>query len=295
MAQNKIAPVIISASRSTDIPAFYPEWLFERIKKGHLEWTNPYNKKNKQIISFEKTGVIIFWTKNAKPVMKYLKELDKKKIDFYFQYTLNDYEKEGLESNVPTLEDRIKTFQNLSDMIGKDRIIWRFDPLIISNEIKPEQMLEKVRQIAEKLNGYTKKLVISFIDIKKYKKITGRMAELGIMEFTPAQMEETAGLLQRENEKWEFEIASCAEAFGLEKYGIKHNKCIDDGLMRRIFGNNKGLMDFLGSEQPGLFEGAGNPFKDKGQRKECGCVVSKDIGQYMPCRHGCKYCYANHF
>jgi DNA repair photolyase len=295
MTLKTISPVILSASRSTDIPAFYSEWLFEIIKKGSLEWTNPYNNKNKQIISFEKTGVIVFWTKNAEPIMKYLNELDKRKIDFYFQYTLNDYVKEGLELNVPALEDRIKTFQRLFEIIGKDRMIWRFDPLIISGNIKPKQMLEKIKYIAEKLYGYTKKLVISFIDIKKYKKISNRMAEMGISEYTQEQMEETAYLLQQENKKWGFEIASCAEATGLEKYGIKHNKCIDDGFMRRIFSHNKELMDFLGKEQPGLFEGGGNPLKDKGQRKECGCVVSKDIGQYMPCAHQCKYCYANQY
>ena len=129
-----ILPFVISASRSTDIPAFYSRWFMNRLEKGYVTWVNPFNRKE-QYVSFEETKIIVFWTKNPQPIIPHLKELDKRGIRYYFQYTLNDYEKENLESNVPKLDIRIKTFIDLSSLIGKEKIIWRFDPLILSTAI----------------------------------------------------------------------------------------------------------------------------------------------------------------
>ena len=122
------APVIISASRPTDIPAFYTKWFFNRLAKGYCAWYNPFNQQ-KMYVSFSKCKVIVFWTKNPKPIIPYLHILDEMGIHYYFQVTLNDYTKEGFEPNVPSVEKRIETFKNLSDTIGKEKVIWRFDPL----------------------------------------------------------------------------------------------------------------------------------------------------------------------
>ena len=120
------APIIISASRSTDIPAFYAKWFFNRLAKGYCVWYNPFNKKP-MYISFKNVKAIVFWTKNPKPILPYLKELDERGIHYYFQVTLNDYVKEGFEPNVPSVEQRVETFKQLSEMIGKEKVIWRFD------------------------------------------------------------------------------------------------------------------------------------------------------------------------
>ena len=159
------APVIISASRSTDIPAFYAKWFFNRLAKGYCAWYNPFNQQ-KMYISFSKCKAIVFWTKNPKPIMPYLHILDEMGIHYYFQVTLNDYTKEGFEPNVPSVEERIETFKRLSDNIGKEKVIWRFDPLIITPTIGPRELLTRIWHIGNKLKGYTDKLVFSFVDVK---------------------------------------------------------------------------------------------------------------------------------
>ncbi len=148
------APVIISASRSTDIPAFYAKWFFNRLAKGYCAWYNPFNQQ-KMYISFSKCKVVVFWTKNPKPIMPYLHILDEMGIHYYFQVTLNDYIKEGFEPNVPSVEERIETFKRLSDKIGKEKVIWRFDPLIITPTIGPRELLTRIWHIGNKLKGYT--------------------------------------------------------------------------------------------------------------------------------------------
>lgn len=127
--QPAIEPLIISASRATDIPAFHADRFFRFLESGYVQWVNPFNRQV-QYVSFAKTRVIVFWTKNPKPLIPYLSELNRRGIGYYFQYTLNDYEQEGLEPNMPAMEDRLQTFMDLSQQIGKEKVIWRFDPLI---------------------------------------------------------------------------------------------------------------------------------------------------------------------
>ena len=151
-----IEPVIISASRSTDIPAFFAKWFFNRLAKGYCTWINPFNQQ-KQYISFAKCKVIVFWTKNPEPIIQYLHILDKLGIHYYFQVTLNDYIQEGLEPNLPSVETRIETFKKLSDLIGSERIIWRFDPILICSAISPRSILTKVWHIGNQLKGYCRR------------------------------------------------------------------------------------------------------------------------------------------
>lgn len=169
MIVDAIAPVIISASRSTDIPAFYAKWFFNRLTKGYCVWYNPFNQQ-KMYISFKNCKVIVFWTKNPKPILSYLHILDEMGIHYYFQFTLNNYVNEGFEPNVASVDERVETFKQLSLMIGKERVIWRFDPLIITPSISPRELLKRIWNIGNKLKGYTDKLVFSFIDIKHIEK-----------------------------------------------------------------------------------------------------------------------------
>ena len=136
------APIIISASRSTDIPAFYADWFFHRLKVGYSAWTNPFNGV-KSFVSYEKCRFIVFWSKNPEPLLGHLDELKERNIGCYIQYTLNDYEKEGLEKGVPPLEQRIDTFKRLVDQFGQGRVIWRFDPLILTDQIGLDDLLRK--------------------------------------------------------------------------------------------------------------------------------------------------------
>ena len=311
------APVIISASRSTDIPAFYAEWFINRLREGYVVWKNPFNQQP-MYISFKNTKAIVFWTKNPKPLIPHLHELDERGIHYYFQFTLNDYDQEGFEPNVPSVEQRVQTFRELSEQIGKERVIWRFDPLIVTPQLSVRDLLKKVWNLGNQLRGLTDKLVFSFIDINGYRKVQSNLVKetdqfsketIEQAEFTQAQMNEIAdGLAQCRDrwrkEGWDLQLATCGEQIDLEKYGIAHNRCIDGELMKRLWPDDKDLLHYLCygklPDKNSLF---GMDFsrpplspekmKDKGQRKLCGCMMSKDIGMYNTCSHFCVYCYAN--
>lgn len=309
------APVIISASRSTDIPAFYAKWFINRLEAGYCVWYNPFNQKP-MYISFKNTKVVVFWTKNPEAMLEYLPELDKRGIHYYFQVTLNDYEFEGFEPNVPLLQHRIEVFKKLSDRIGKEKVIWRFDPLILTQNLTLRQLLNKIYRIGNQLKGYTDKLVFSFVDVKAYRKVQNNLVkETSLFTKENVESAEPEGDKRTEiveglaklrehwkSEGWNLELATCGEDIDLDKYGIKHNRCIDSELMERLFADDKELVYYLRTgkmPEPDLFGGLpelpliAKNLKDKGQRKVCGCMVSKDIGMYNTCRHFCVYCYAN--
>lgn len=310
------APLIISASRSTDIPAFYADWFFYRLKKGYSVWTNPFNGA-KSYVSYDKTRFIIFWSKNPRPLLPYLHILRERNINCYIQYTLNDYEDERLEK-VPLLANRIETFKLLVEQLGKGCVVWRFDPMILTDNISIDDLLRKVQNIGDQLKDYTEKLVFSYADITIYKKVKRNLEASGIPfhEWNIVQMEEFADKLSAMNRdrKWNFQIATCGEKIDIRKYGIIHNRCIDGDLIVRLAWNDKELMEFMKVKieeipaptlfgQPELPDGVillphnryfiSTHKKDLGQRQFCECMASKDIGEYNTCPHLCEYCYAN--
>ncbi len=311
-------PMIVSASRCTDIPAFYADWFFYRLKVGYSAWTNPFNGV-KSYVSYKNTRFIIFWSKNPHPLLQYFDCLNERNIGCYIQYTLNDYENEGLERGVRPLADRIDTFKRLVDRLGEGRVIWRFDPMILTDDISIDDLLQKVQNIGDLLRNYTKKLVFSYADIATYNKVKHNLAVNGIHcpEWNTEQMEEFASRLSTMNKErgWEYELATCGEKINLDKYGIQHNHCIDGDLITRFAWQDAELMKFMGVRildipQFGLFDEEmqlppnaiklsntkyyiPNHKKDPGQRAFCGCMAAKDIGEYNTCTHLCEYCYAN--
>lgn len=311
------APIIVSASRSTDIPAFYADWFFHRLKQGYSVWTNPFNGVS-SYVSYQNTRFIVFWSKNPRPILEYIDFLKERNIGCYIQYTLNDYEAEKLEKGVPPLEQRIDTFKRLVDELGVGRVVWRFDPMILTDMISIDTLLDKVRNIGDQLKGYTEKLVFSYADITSYKKVKANLERNNIpyREWDEGAMNDFAARLSAMNKdrNWNYTLATCGEKIDIEKYGIVHNRCVDDDLMIRFSWNDSELMKFLNVDiqtlQPSLFEEPKIPADavkisdtmygskrknnhDKGQRQFCGCIVSKDIGQYNTCPHLCEYCYAN--
>lgn len=173
------APLIISASRATDIPAFYIDWFFRRLAKGYVRWRNPFSGQD-SYVSFRNTRFIVFWSKNPAPLIPYLPMLKERGIGCYVQFTLNDYEAERLEPNVPPLMQRIDTFRRLADALGIGGVVWRFDPLVLTDKITIDSLLEKIAHIADALVGYTEKLVFSFADIESYKKVSRNLRLSGI-------------------------------------------------------------------------------------------------------------------
>ena len=266
--------MILSVSRRTDIPSYYSEWFFNRIKEGYLCVRNPMNPSQVSRIELspEVVDCIVFWTKNPKPMLDRLQELSG--YHYYFQFTLTGYGRD-VEKNIPHKKEvMIPVFQELSDQIGSEKVVWRYDPILFTKVYTPEYHLKAFSQIAGALKGYTEKCVISFVD--SYAKIRKSMAELGVYELGREELVTFAGELARIAGENGMTITSCAETMDLEECGIGHNACIDKELIEEIIGAELKIG------------------KDKNQRKECGCIESMDVGTYNTCRNGCKYCYANY-
>lgn len=313
IAETTMHPVIVSASRSTDIPAFYADWFFSRLRRGYSAWINPFNNK-KSYVSYQDTRFIVFWSKNPNPLLPYLAELSMRSIGCYIQFTLNDYVHDGLEKNVPSVERRIDTFKRLVDKLGVGHVIWRFDPLVLTDRISEDVLLERINNIGDQLKGYTEKLVFSFADISTYRMVKNNLRSAGInyREWREDDMLSFASKLVELNKRWGYTLATCGEKIDLP--GIEHNHCVDHDLIIRLAHRDKALMDYLGVTkvpvQQDMFGAVTVPdgaillddgtmaiqkkkMPDKGQRQACGCMVSKDIGQYNTCIHQCEYCYAN--
>lgn len=265
--------MIISASRRTDIPAFYSEWFYNRIKEGYLLVRNPINIHQVSRVSLDPSLVdcIVFWTKNPKPMLDRISELNN--YSFYFQYTLNAYDI-SIEPEVPKKKTIIETFKELSDMIGRERVIWRYDPIILTERFNLDYHIKWFGYIAEELHNYTNKCVFSFVD--SYKKTERNMKDMNTISISKNEMEDIANSLSRIASKYDLKLETCSEEIDLDSLGIKHGKCIDDMLISSIIGNKISID------------------KDPNQREVCGCVKSIDIGAYNTCKHGCLYCYANY-
>lgn len=272
--------MIISASRRTDIPAFYSRWFMRRIRDGYCTVPNPFNLGQVERVSLlpQDVDVVVFWTRSPRPIFPYLKELDERGYRFYFQYTLLDNPR-LIDPYVPRLPAALATFQELAERIGPQRLVWRYDPIVLSEITPPAFHLEAYSRIAEALRGCTYRSVISLVDPypKTFKRLKA-LAEQGVHlpPCDPAQewFGEWMHSLAAAGKANGMEVQSCAETYDLRPYGVCPGKCIDDELIGSVFG----------LEVSHVKHGA--------QRPACGCVVSKDIGMYNACLFGCCYCYA---
>ncbi len=265
--------MILSVSRRTDIPAFYSEWFINRIREGFLYVRNPMNQHqiSRIALSPETVECIVFWTKNPAGLMEMLKDL--KDYTYYFQFTLTGYGKD-IEPNLPDKEkELIPLFIRLSEKIGKEKVIWRYDPILFSKKYTMEYHINAFGEIAEKLSDYTEKAVISFIDF--YKKTKRNTAGLAIEEITDENKMKLAQEIVRIASGYHLPVETCAEQIDLSSVGVSHGSCIDQKLIEKLAG----------------YRLTGR--KDKNQRKECGCLESIEVGTYHTCLNGCKYCYAN--
>ena len=223
--------MIISASRRTDIPAFYSKWFMNRIKDGYVLVQNPYNTKQirKVFLTPFQVDAIVFWTRNAKPLIPYLDDLDKLGYNYYFQYTITGYKRE-LERFTPSPQKAIETFIELSDKIGKEKVIWRYDPIILSDYSNYNEHLRLFEKISNMLENKTDKVVISFAD--SYKKITNNLKNIGYKDILENKKElylfceELSNIVKDRN----IQIETCTEEIDLSIFGINPTKCIDDKL-----------------------------------------------------------------
>jgi hypothetical protein len=268
--------MIFSASRRTDIPAFYGEWMLNRLRSGEIAVRNPMNPKQVTHFKFKAASIdgIVFWTKNPAEFIKYLDEINRLGYKYYFQFTVTPYGND-IEKNLD--KSRLfDTFIQLSGKTGKEKVIWRYDPVIINSKYSVAFHSEHFEEYAERLHKYTEKCVISFID--GYPFLDSSFKEFEIQELHYGQIEEIIRTICNTADRFfpKLQIASCSEKIDLAKFNVRHNKCVDDELIARITGKGTKYK------------------KDPSQRKECCCTVSRDIGAYNTCRHACVYCYACH-
>jgi hypothetical protein len=295
--QQAIAPLVISASRSTDIPAFHAKWFMNRLREGYCLWENPFNTKQQQYVSFEKCEVIIFWSKNPSALIPFLPEIEASGYQFYFQYTLNDYVQEGLEPRLPKLPQRLTTFKKLAECIGKHRVIWRFDPIIMGNTLTVEGVLKKIRRIAQAIASHTEKLVFSYVDLYRKTEHALKSIDASLRPPTQDEMRHLAAGIVAINTALPtpLQLAACAEEIDLADFGIAKNQCVDGKLLLRLCPDMPEILNFYNPKKTpaSLTYLTDTIAKDTGQRLPCGCAPSKDIGSYNTCMHLCAYCYAN--
>ncbi len=266
--------MILSVSRRTDIPAFYTEWFMNRIREEFVMTRNPmnYHQVSRIPIAPDVVDCIVFWSKNPAPLMPYLAEINKD-YPFYFQFTVNAYGRD-MEPNIPELKKRIEVFQTISEKYGRDRVVWRYDPVILTGKYNSNWHLFQFEALANSLSAYTDTCVFSFVDL--YDKIKNNMKAVDYLPISRELEEEIASGFSHIASHYHLKLKSCAEGIDLAAYGIEHSCCIDPERIGRIIGIP------IKSK------------KDPVQRGECHCAESIDVGQYNTCKHGCRYCYANY-
>lgn len=263
--------MILSVSRRTDIPAFYVEWLINRFESGYVLVRNPFNSNMLSKIELNKRTIdcIVFWTKNPKPLIERLDYFES--YNYYFQITINPYDLK-LEKGIPAKREIIESVKNLSDRIGKERIIWRYDPIFFTDVIDMAYHEKWFSYLADKLGEYIDHCVISIID--DYKKNRREFRDIGIRIPSDVEAKKLIKKLSNIGEANSIKIQMCAESFEVENIG--RSKCINDELIQKITGKK-----VIAKE-------------DQNQREKCNCIESVDIGEYNTCLNGCVYCYANY-
>lgn len=264
--------MILSVSRRTDIPQYYSDWFFNRMKEGFLYVKNPMNSHQVSRIELspDLVDLVVFWTKNPEPMMKRIDELGE--IPYYIQFTLTGYGR-GMEPGLPDKRELIRIFRETAEMAGRNRMVWRYDPVLLNERYPAEYHFRAFEAIAEGICGCTDKVVISFLDC--YGKTKRNMRGIPLETPDTETMKRMGETFVKTAERFGMRVESCAEAVDLSDVGIRHGSCIDPAMAEQILGVPIHVK------------------KDKNQRPVCGCVESVETGAYDTCLCGCKYCYAN--
>ncbi|HUU05939.1 MAG TPA: DUF1848 domain-containing protein [Patescibacteria group bacterium] len=267
--------MIISVSRRGDIPAFGGDWFMEQLRRGAVEVRNPFRPAQETRVSLKKKDVdaLVFWSRDPRPLMKHLREIDLGGYPYYFLLTATGYPR-LLEPSTPRIEEAAGFFEDLAGRSGRHRVIWRYDPVIFTEQSDFDFHVHNFSRLASLFSPFTSRVIVSFFD--PYPKVGKRLKKAGIeIAAAAGSLEQQSALLARfaaVAAAAGLEIQSCAEA--AIAAGVRTGKCIDEGLLNELFGLRLSYR------------------KDPSQRKLCLCQQSVDIGSYGTCRHGCLYCYA---
>ena len=263
--------MIINTGARTDTVQYYSEWLLERFKEGFVYSRNPFypTKITRYELNPEVVDCVVFCSKNYEPILDRLNEIADK-YNTYFFYTITAYEKD-IEPNVPNIEKSIETLLKLEKIIGKNRLAWRYDPVLLTQKYTIDYHLKTFENMSKALSNHIDRCIFSFVEM--YKKLSLNMPELkAISENDKIILLKGLGEIAQ---KYNIHLQTCATEYDFEEFGINQSGCI--------------TLDILGQANNIKFK----KLKHKGMRKNCNCMESRDIGFYDTCPNGCKYCYAN--
>ncbi len=261
--------MILNVSGRTDIVAFYSKWFMNRYKEGFVDVRNPFNPKLISRIYFEDVDLILFCTKNPLPIINDLKKIKKPII---FHVTLTPY-KNDIEPNVPSKTEIIKGIKKISEIVGIDNLVVRYDPIFLSEKYNIDYHIKAFDKLCGLLNGYVHKIIVSFID--DYKNVRKNEKTLNFKLFTERDYELIGKNFSKSAKKNNMTVQTCFEDRNLSEYGFIVGECLSHELAYIL---------------------TGKKYKNWKSRKEqkCKCVQMVDIGAYNSCKHFCKYCYANY-
>ena len=263
--------MILNTGSRTDIPAYYSDWFYNRIKEGYVLSRNPYypTQVTKYLLNPEVVDIIVFCTKNPLPMLERISLLSA--FDTFWFVTITPYDKE-IEPHVPPKESVIGYFQKLSELIGKGRISWRYDPIFITDQYSVDYHIEQFHQMAKALSGYTDQCVVSFIDL--YEKTKRNFS--GIHSVTNTEQELIIAAFSEIAKENHLQIHLCCENADLVRENVDADGCMSKAVLEKSLGCKL------------------NVPQKKMARAECSCLLGADIGAYNTCGHGCLYCYANY-
>ncbi|MDO4296948.1 MAG: DUF1848 domain-containing protein [Lachnospiraceae bacterium] len=264
--------MILNTGSRTDIPAYYSEWFYNRIREGYVMTRNPYDpvQVTRYRLSPDVVDVIAFCTKNPEPMLDRMAELER--FRQYWFVTITPYGTE-IEPNVPDKHTVMESFLRLSEQVGIRAVCWRYDPIFITEKYSLGYHMEAFEKMAEKLSGYTESCIISFIDL--YVKTKKNFPEA--RSVTREEQEILAESFVRLGQRYGIQIRSCCEGTGLQKFGVDPSGCMTQQVLERAIGYSLDV-----------------PKGVKPAREGCACLLGNDIGMYNTCGHGCRYCYANY-
>lgn len=265
--------MIVSASRRTDIPAFFADWFLRQLSAGAVTVCNPMNpaQQRKVDLTREAVDAFVFWSKNPRPFFAALDRLDAAGYPYYFQFTLNAYPA-LLEPHVPALADRLDTFRQLAGRLGPDRIVWRYDPIVLTGELTEDWHQMQFASLCGQLAGLTQSCIFSFYT--PYRKTLRPMARIGALQPDDDRKRDLIARLAPIAGAASVELEACCSAVDWQDLPVRPAACIDPLRLTRIADRPLSLKP------------------DRSQRPGCRCVQAVDIGRYRTCRHGCRYCYA---
>ena len=261
--------MILSVSRRTDIPCFYARWFLNRLRAGYVLVPNPYNRQQLSRVPLEPDTLdcIVFWTKDPAPLLPFLSEIDRMGYPYCFQFTLTPYGQD-IEGGLRPKVDILQTFQELARRVGRERMQWRYDPILLSGEWTVQRHAAAFARMCRALAPYAAGVTISFLDMYR------RTETAGLRPLSAEEREALSRALGPIAAGYGLPVQTCCEEIDLSAYGIRRGGCISRELLERTCGGPLSLS------------------WDRNQRPGCMCVQSIDIGTYDTCPHGCIYCYA---